>query len=64
MKTPSDVERLDAEHLAQALEAWAQNEEMIDAAFLEHGADCLEAARVLRSVAFLRRIMARMVQTS
>ena len=50
--------------LAARLESWAQNEEMIDAAFLEHGADCLEAARVLRSVAFLRRIMARMVQTS
>ena len=45
-----DHMRLDTEHLAQALEDWAQNEEMIDGRYLPHGETCLEAASKLRDL--------------
>ena len=50
MKTLSALTRADAEYLAQALEAWAQNEEMIDNRFLPHGETCIEAAAKLREL--------------
>jgi len=34
--------------LAERLVSWAQNEEMIDQHFLEHGKDCLKAAEICR----------------
>jgi len=40
----------DLERAAQALEDWAQNEEMIDGHFLQHGRDCNEAAAMLRGL--------------
>jgi len=33
---------------ADRLESWAQNEEMIDAHYTQHGDDCLRAAQTLR----------------
>lgn len=37
--------------LAERLESWAQNEEMIDQHFLKHGKDCLKAAEIARTCA-------------
>jgi len=33
--------------LIERLRSWAQNEEMIDARYLQHGRDCIEAANAL-----------------
>ena len=33
--------------LSERLISWAQNEENIDGHYLEHGRDCLEAAKIL-----------------
>jgi hypothetical protein len=38
------------DQLADRLEDWAQNEEMIDQFFLGHGKDCNEAAKLLRAL--------------
>ena len=40
--------------LLERLEAWAQNEEMIDASYLQHGLDCMEAATALRVLIWQR----------
>ena len=37
--------------LAEKLVSWAQNEEMIDQSFTEHGKDCLKAAEICRNCA-------------
>ena len=37
--------------LAEALDSWAQNEEMVDQFFTVHGRDCCAAAEALRAVA-------------
>jgi len=35
---------------ADRLESWAQNEEMIDTHYTQHGDDCMRAAQTLRIV--------------
>lgn len=42
---------LELDRLADRLEVWAQNEEMIDASFTAHGTDCIKAATILRQPA-------------
>lgn len=37
----------DIERLVERLRSWAQNEEMVDQHFTEHGRDCNEAADLL-----------------
>lgn len=50
--------------LAERLRSWAQNEEMIDAYFLAHGLDCLQAAeeleRCYKARAEISKTLARM----
>jgi hypothetical protein len=41
----------DVEALGERLISWAQNEEMIDSHYTQHGRDCNEAAALLRSQA-------------
>lgn len=36
--------------LAERLETWAQDEEMIDFHFTEHGSDCNRAALIIRAL--------------
>jgi len=49
--------------LANRLEAWAHNEEMVDSGFTVHGHDCNEAAKLLRSaVVEFGRLRALLVQ--
>jgi len=49
MTKSQSVERY--RELAEKLESWAQNEEMIDQYFLDHGKDCLKAAEICRACA-------------
>lgn len=48
--TPDDLRAL-----LERLESWAQNEEMIDASYLQHGLDCMEAANALRVLLWQRK---------
>lgn len=35
------------------LESWAQNEEMVDSNFTDHGLDCIEAAKAIQAMGSL-----------
>lgn len=41
--------------LALRLQAWAQNEEMVDTQYTQHGSDCLNAAADVRRLDYMAR---------
>lgn len=47
MKTLSASQEATLRHLAERLRAWAQNNEMVDEYYTNHGEDCLTAATLL-----------------